>query len=155
MERDYTQTTREGTHGHATTVTSAPPPDDRTSEPSIGVLFGELSEDLGTLVRKEIELARVETTEKVSKAVRSAVTLVAGGLVAYAGVIVILIAVAILLGEFMPYWLSTLVVGLVVAIIGAVMVISGKNTLTNMSVVPEKTVDTLKEDARWAKEQVS
>lgn len=155
MEREYTHTSREDIHDYPATSTSAPPLDNRAGQPSLGELFGELSEDLGTLVRKEIELARVETTEKVSTAVRSAVTLVAGGLVAYAGVIVILIAVAILLGNFMPYWLSSLVVGLVVAIIGAVMIVSGKNTLANMNIVPQKTVDTLKEDARWAKEQVS
>ena len=124
-------------------------------ELSLGALFTDLSSDFSTLVRQEIELARAETTEKISKAVRSAGMLVVGGLVAYAGVIVVLIAIAILLGAIMPYWLSSLIVGAVVLIIGAIMAISGKNKLANLSVVPEKTLATLKEDARWAKEQVS
>jgi VIT1/CCC1 family predicted Fe2+/Mn2+ transporter len=126
-----------------------------TDSSSLGTLFSELSTDLSTLVRQEIELARTETTEKVSTAARSAGALVAGGLIAYAGVIVVLIAVAILLGEIMPLWLAMLIVGLVVLVIGAIMAISGKNKLANLNVVPEKTVETLKEDARWAKEQVS
>ncbi len=134
---------------------SAPPLTNNTTDPSLGTLFSELSTDLSTLVRQEIELARTETTEKVNTAARSAGALVAGGLVAYAGVIVVLIGVAILLGELMPLWLATLIVGLVVLVIGAIMAISGKNKLANLNIVPEKTVETLKEDARWAKEQVS
>jgi hypothetical protein len=136
---------------------SAPPLSNNstTDSSSLGTLFSELSTDLSTLVRQEIELARTETTEKVSTAARSAGALVAGGLIAYAGVIVVLIAVAILLGEIMPLWLAMLIVGLVVLVIGAIMAISGKNKLANLNVVPEKTVETLKEDARWAKEQVS
>lgn len=134
---------------------SPPPLANHNPELSLGALFTDLSSDLSTLVRQEIELARTETTEKVSKAVRSAGMLVVGGLVAYAGVIVVLIAIAILLGAIMPYWLSALIVGVVVLIIGAVMANSGKNKLANLNVVPEKTVATLKEDARWAKEQLS
>ncbi len=125
------------------------------AELSLGALFSDLSTDLSTLVRQEIELARTETTEKVSKAARSAGMLVAGGLIAYAGLIVVLIAIAILLGAIMPYWLSSLIVGVIVLAIGAMMAVSGKNKLANLNVVPEKTVATLKEDARWAKEQLS
>lgn len=125
------------------------------SEPSIGSLFTDLTEDMGKLVRQEIELVRAETVQKVSTALRSIVMMVAGGLLAYAGLIVILIAAAIALGNIMPYWLSTLIVGAVVLIVAAVLVTSGRSSLANMTVVPEKTVESLKEDARWAKEQVS
>ncbi len=137
------------------------PPGDSTSyrgsvtEPSIGSLFTDLTDDMGRLVRQEIELARVETTQKVTKAMRSVIMIVAGGLVAYAGLIVVLIAVAILLGQVMPYWASTLVVGAVVIVVGAILLNSGRNALTNLTVVPEKTVQSIKEDAQWAKEQVS
>src|ERR1041384_1430658 len=79
------------------------------TEPSIGSLFTDLTDDMGRLVRQEIELARVETMQKVTKAMRSVIMIVAGGLVAYAGLIVVLIAVAILLGQVMPYWASTLI----------------------------------------------
>ncbi len=155
MEREYTQG---GVDSNGTITTGSaptPPPTGSVSEPSIGELFSELSTDMSTLVRKEIELARAETSEKISRIVKSAVVLVAGGLIAYAGLIVLLIAAAILLGAIMPYWLSSLAVGLAVIIIGAIMIVSGKNTIENTSVVPKKTMDTLKEDARWAKEQVS
>lgn len=125
------------------------------TEPSLGQLFTELSDDMSTLVRQELELAKAETMQKVSQATRSIIMMVAGGLLAYAGLISLVIAAAIALGALMPYWLSSLIVGLVVIVIGAVLVMSGRSSLANLSLVPEKTVETLKQDARWAKEQVS
>jgi uncharacterized membrane protein YqjE len=125
------------------------------TEPSIGSLLTELTDDMGRLVRQEIELARVETTQKISRATRSIILMVAGGLVAYAGFITLLIAAAIALGAFMPYWLSSLLVGVVVLVVGAILLGSGRSSLSNMTVVPEETVESIKEDARWAKEQVS
>ena len=77
------------------------------------------------------------------------------GFVAYAGLILLLIAVAIGLSNMMPLWLSTLIVGVVALVIGAVLIGSGRSSLSNLTVVPENTVESIKEDARWAKEQVS
>lgn len=128
---------------------------DNAPEPSIGSLFTDLTDDMGRLVRQEIELVRIETMQKVSTAMRSVAMMVAGGLVVYAGFIVVLIAVAILLGQLMPYWASSLLVGAVVLLVGAILLNSGRNSLTNLTVVPEKAVESIKDDARWAKEQVS
>ncbi|MCE7984580.1 MAG: phage holin family protein [Caldilinea sp. CFX5] len=125
------------------------------SEPSIGDLFTGLTEDMTKLLRQEIELARVETTQKINRAMRSVITLAAGGFVAYAGLILLLIAVAIGLSNWMPLWLSTLIVSVVALVVGAILIGSGRNSLSNLTVVPENTVESIKEDARWAKEQVS
>lgn len=130
-------------------------PTNNTAEPSIGSLFTDLTDDMGKLVRQEIELARVETMQKVNRAMRSAILMAAGGLVAYAGFITLLITAAIALGSFMPYWLSSLIVGVVVLIVGALLISSGRSSLNKLTVVPENTVQSIKEDARWAKEQVS
>lgn len=127
-----------------------------TSEPTLGELITSLSDDFTKLIRNEIRLARVETMEAVSTASRGAGMLAAGGMVAYAGLILVLIALSILLGQALEnYWLSTLIVGAVVLIIGAVLLFSGKSALQKVNVTPEKTIETLKEDARWVKEQVS
>ncbi len=125
------------------------------AEPSLGQLFTELTGDMSNLVRQELELAKAETMQKVSKATRSIILMVAGGLLAYAGLIVLVIAAAIALGSIMPYWLSSLIMGLVVIVIGAILINSGRSSLTDLSLVPEQSVESLKEDARWAKEQVS
>ncbi|MEZ4732806.1 MAG: phage holin family protein [Caldilineaceae bacterium] len=125
------------------------------TEPSIGTLFTDLTEDMAKLVRQEIELARVETMQKVNRGMRSVIMMAAGGFVAYAGFILLLIAVGIGLASIMPLWLSMLIVGVVVLIVGAILIGSGRSSLSNMTVVPENTVESIKEDARWAKEQVS
>jgi len=124
------------------------------SEPTLGDLFTSLTSDLTTLVRKEIELARTETMEKVSGVTRSVVMMVAGGLVAYAGLIALIMAAIFLLNRAMSLWLSALIVGIVVIIVGAILLSIGKSSLNNMTVVPEKTVETMKDNTEWAKEQV-
>jgi len=126
----------------------------QNSEPSLGDLFTSLTSDLTTLVRKEIDLARTETMEKVSGVTRSVVMMVAGGLVAYAGLIALIMAAIFLLNRAMSLWLSALIVGIVVIIVGAILLSMGKSSLNNMTVVPEKTVETMKDNTEWAKEQV-
>lgn len=122
---------------------------------SLGTLFNELTADFSYLVRKEIELARAETTEKISKATRSIVLMVAAGLLAYAGFIVLLIAAADLLyAAIGVYWIASLIVGVVVLLIAAGLFFAGRSRLSALNVMPEKTIETLKEDARWAKEQI-
>ncbi|MFN8489395.1 MAG: phage holin family protein [Caldilineaceae bacterium] len=123
-------------------------------EPTLGDLFSSLTEDMSTLIRKEVDLARTETMEKVSSATRSVVSMVAGGMLAYAGLIGVMIAVIVGLSRFMALWLSALIVGIVVIIIGGIMIMSGRSSLQKLSVVPEQTVESIKENAEWAKEQV-
>jgi uncharacterized membrane protein len=123
-------------------------------EPSLGDLFSSLTEDMSTLIRQEVDLARTETMEKVSSATRSVVSMVAGGMIAYAGLIGVMIAVIVGLSRFMPLWLSALIVGVVVIVIGAIMIMSGRSSLQKMTVVPEQTVESMKENTEWAKEQV-
>lgn len=122
--------------------------------PSLGDLFSGLTSDLSSLIRKEIQLARTETTEKISAATRSIVMMAAGGLIAYAGFIALLAAAAIALGGLMPYWLSALLVGIVVLIVGGILIQSGRSALSNLEVTPEKTVETMKENTEMVKEKL-
>lgn len=129
-----------------------PPP---SNEPSLGRLFSDLSNDFTNLVREELRLARVETMEKVSTATRSIVSMAAGGFIAYAGLLALLFMVILLLAEIMPMWLASAIVGIVAIVIGAIMIMGGRSALSNMTIVPEKTVETIKDDAEWVKEQVT
>jgi len=126
----------------------------QASEPTLGDLFTSLTSDLTTLVRKEIDLARTETMEKVTGVTRNVVMMAAGGLVAYAGLIALIMAAIFLLNQSLSLWVSALIVGILVIIIGAILLAVGRSSLNNMTVVPEKTVETLKENTEWAKEQV-
>jgi len=121
---------------------------------SLGELFGELTRDISALARQEIQLAKVEMSQKASEAGKNVGFLAVGGAIAYAGFLAILAAIVIALAAVMPWWLSALIVGLVVAGVGAFLIQRGRQNLTNMDPTPRQTVETLKEDREWAKEQM-
>ena len=123
-------------------------------EPSLGELFGHLTSDLGDLMRSEMELARVEIREEATKAGKAAGMLGAGGLIAYLGLALVATAAAWGLAEVIDAGWAFLIVGLVVGAIGAVLVLMGRDRLGDVRPVPEETVETLKEDAQWARAQV-
>jgi hypothetical protein len=121
---------------------------------SLGELFGELSKETATLVRKEVELARVEMTQKAARVGREVGMLAVGAMVLYAGLLALLAALIIGLGTLgVPWWLSALLVGLVVSIAGFFLVQRGREGLKRESLAPQQTIETLKEDAEWAAQQ--
>jgi len=123
-------------------------------ERSLGELFGDLARDTGTLVRQEVELAKVEMTQKATRVGKDLGFLVAGGAVVYAGFLALIAAVAIGLGQLgVPWWLATLLVALVVGGVGAFLVMRGLSALKRENLAPERTMQTLKEDVAWAKAQ--
>jgi len=130
--------------------------DDRRDERSLGQLVGDLSRQIGTLVRQEIDLARTEMTTRVGAVGRDAALAGVGGALLYAGLLGVMAAAALLLIEvgWSP-WLSALVVALLVGAIGGALVARGRAGLANADLAPKRTVDTLKEDADWAKERVT
>jgi len=127
---------------------------DTRSEPSLGDLFGDLTRDMGKLVRQEVDLARTEVTQKAAKASKDIAYIAAGGALAYAGLLAVLAAVIIVLGTVgVPWWLSALLVGVIVAAVGYFLIMKGRDALKRADLAPKKTMETLKDDAEWAKEQ--
>jgi uncharacterized membrane protein YqjE len=121
---------------------------------SIGELFSELASETGLLIRQEIALAKVELTQKVTRVGRNVGYLVLGGAVAYAALLALLAAIIILLANFMPSWVAALVVAVLVGIVGAILISKALADLKKTDVAPRQTVETLKEDAQWAKQQM-
>ncbi len=124
-------------------------------ERSLGDLFSELASETSTLVRQEVALAQVELTQKATKVGRNVGYLVVGGAVAYAALLALLTAVIIALGTIVGYGIAALIVGIVVAIAAVILIMSALNTLKNTDLAPRQTVETIKEDAKWLKDQVS
>jgi uncharacterized protein YacL len=133
-----------------------------TEQRSLAELVRELRDESILLVRQEVDLAKTEMGEKASRLGRNAATLIIGGAVAHLGLIFLLLAAVaglelIFAQMDLPFhgqWLSPLIVGLIVGVVGLAMAMSAKNTLANMSVVPAKTVQTLKDDKQWIKEKI-
>ena len=125
-------------------------------ERSLGDLFSDLSRETTTLVRQEVQLAKAELTQSATEAARGIGMLVAGGAVAYAGLFFLLLAIVFgLIEAGWDAWLSALVVGLVVVAIGAILVLRARESLKPANLAPRRTVETLKEDQEWAKEQIT
>jgi uncharacterized membrane protein YqjE len=121
---------------------------------SIGELFSELASETGLLIRQEIALAKVELTQKATRVGRNVGYLVLGGAVAYAALLALLSALIILLANYMPAWVAALVVAVLVGVVGAVLISKALAALKKTEIAPRQTVETLKEDAQWAKQQM-
>lgn len=125
-------------------------PDDR----SLGDLFSELSRETGTLIRKEFELATTEMTAKLRTAGAHAGIVAAGGALAHAGFLVVLAAIVIGLTQLgLTPWLAALLVGVLTIGIGYLLANRGLAALRRTSVAPNKTIETLKENAQWTTKQ--
>ena len=74
-------------------------------------------------------------------------------MVAYAGLLAILAGLIVLLGQVIPMWLSALLVGLVVVAVGYFLIKKGLDALRTEDVAPRQTMETLKEDGQWIKDQ--
>jgi len=131
------------------------PTEPKAPEKSLGQLFSELTADLSTLMRKEVELAKVETKEEVSRAGKAGGMLGGGAFAGYFALLFISFALAWLLDEWMHTALAFLIVGLLYAAVAAVLVVRGRARLQNVNPVPQQTVETLKEDVQCAKAQRS
>lgn len=122
---------------------------------SIGELVSRMTADLSALVSTQIELAKVEIKEEVGRAGKGA-GMVGGG--AVAGLMALLLlsfAAAWGLAEVVPEGVAFLVVGLVYAAVAAVLVLRGRDQIKSATPVVPTTVETLKEDVEWARQQRS
>jgi hypothetical protein len=124
-------------------------------ERSLGDLFSELASETGTLVRQEVALAQAELTKKATSVGKNVGYLVVGGAVAYAAALALIAALIIGLSYFIPAWASALIVGVIVGIAAFIMISSALAALKKTDLAPRETVETLKEDAQWLKNQVS
>ena len=124
----------------------------QSDDRSLKELFSDLTHSVTTLFRKEIELARAETSEKVSQAGGAAGAIAAGGILALAALIVLLGALVAALDELMPPALAALIVGGIVAIIAFALIYKGINDLKASSLAPTRTVEALRRDAHMVKE---
>jgi hypothetical protein len=128
----------------------------RKDERSLGELFGDLARDMGVLVRQEVGLATSEITHSATTVAQHIAIIAVGGLVAYAGFLAILAAVIVgLVSAGLNWWQAALLVGVVVAVLGALLIQRGLGALKHADLAPHQTLTTLKEDTRWAKDQMS
>jgi hypothetical protein len=118
----------------------------------IGEIAQDLTRDLSILFRQEVALAKAELAQKARTAGPGV------GMIGGAGVVGLMAAGALtafavlVLATFMPDWLAALLVGAVLAAVAYVLVNRGKKRVEQAgALIPEQTIETVKEDLEWAK----
>jgi hypothetical protein len=127
-------------------------------------LLKELRDESIRLLRQEVALAKTEMSDKAARTGRNVGYLAAGGMIAYAGVLILLLAAvaglyaaltAAGVSHMTAGWLSPLIVGGAVAVAGYAFVQKALTTLKHQSLAPERTVETMQDNTQWIKEKVS
>jgi len=120
---------------------------------SVGTLLRELSGEMSTLFRKESALARAELREKLDQVGSGAAEIGAGALLSFAGLLVLLDAAVIGLARVVPLWLSALIVGGAVLLIGLVVLARGRSNLRSEKLAPQRTIDSMRRDADLVRDE--
>ena len=138
----YSATTAGSTASGADTGTADP---HGVSDVSVGQLLGAVTEDLSTLMRQEIALAKAEMTVEAKKAGQAAGMFGGAGFAGYLAVLFVSIAAWQFLNNVLDSGVSALIVALVWAAIGAVLFVVGRNKAREINPTPERTVETAKQ----------
>jgi uncharacterized membrane protein YqjE len=120
-------------------------------EQSTGDLLKQLSQETTTLVRQELELARAELTEKGKQAGKGAGLVGGAGVTGHMALFALTLTAIFVLATFMTGWLAALLVTLVWGAVAATLALIGKNRIQEATPPAPQTVETVKEDVRWAK----
>jgi hypothetical protein len=118
---------------------------------SFGELVSQLSTDTTTLVKQEIALLRAELQETGKQAGKGAGLLGAGGVVGLLAAGALTACLILALDEVVASWLAALIVAAVYGAVAAVLALRGKNEIQDATPPAPQTVETLKEDGKWAK----
>lgn len=123
---------------------------------SVGSLLSTVMQEITSLVRNEAELAKAEVSEKTHQAMITLAAIAVAGAVLLGGFLTLLAALVFMLNEVLPPdmtpWLSAIIVGVVVSVIGIVMLKSGLAKLQTRNLVPDRTLYSLQADRELARE---
>jgi hypothetical protein len=120
---------------------------------SVPELLADLVRGVPELVRQEIQLLRSEMSDKITQVEIGLGSIVAGAILLFAALLVLLQAIVIALTEFVGAGWASLIVGVVVAAVGAVLLKKGIDQMKVSSLMPDRTTNQLRQDVDLAKEQ--
>jgi hypothetical protein len=123
-----------------------------TEDPgSLGEIISDISEGLSRLFRQEVELAKVEIKAEAAKAGKAAGMFGGAGLAGLLTAIMLSLALMYGLGNVMNLGWAALIVAVLWGAAAAILFATGRARARTVSPVPQKTMETLKEDAKWLK----
>lgn len=131
--------------------------DERRDGNGLGGLIKQLADDGRALVRQEVELAKMEVTSSVAALARGSIFVAAGLLFVVLGLLVLLVFALLGLGRLLngQYWLSSLIIGGSLSLIGAILLIYGRRTAARDDLRPQQTIAAARETKEWATSEVA
>ncbi|MBB5938395.1 phage holin family protein [Streptomyces zagrosensis] len=126
----------------------------RERDRSLGELMSEVTSDMQQLLRQEVELAKAEVREEATKAGKAAGMFGGAGFAGYMVVVLLSLTAVFALANVMDLAWAALIVTAIWAVVAAVLFMRGRSQMRNVSPKPEHTMETLKEDARWARHPI-
>jgi hypothetical protein len=115
-------------------------------------LLAELSRDGSLLVQQEIALAKQELSDKVGHVKRHAATIAVGGVLCQMAALALTAGIILLLALAMPAWVSAILVGVALAVVGGTLLMTGKKRLGQVDLKLEKTSESVQRDVQALKE---
>jgi len=119
-----------------------------------GQILASIVGGFGTLARKHVELAKIEAAEAVSVRGKGAGMMAGAAVVAMYAIGFLFAAGAAALALVVPVWAAILIVAVLMFLVAWVLVMLGRRTIKSAPAPAERTQEALKEDMRWAKQQI-
>jgi MFS family permease len=120
----------------------------------VGVVVSSIVNGAQTLLRKQVELARIEATEAVGVRGKGAGLIGTAGVMGFIAIVFAALSGSAALDLVLPTWAAYLIVAAILGVMGWVLVLAGRRTIRTAP-TPHLSQETLKEDARWAKRQLA
>lgn len=130
----------------ADTAQSVPSASRDPGAESISGLISNLTTDLSSLLGKELKLAKSEVRESVSGVQTAVGAIAVGAAIAMAGLVALLMSAVYGLSNVVDPWLAALIVGTAALLLGFLMIQSAKSKMNASAIVPERTVESAKQD---------
>ena len=134
---------------------TTPDPVTSTDQRSLGEVVSDLSTDLSTLMKQEVQLAKVELKEEVTKVGKGAGMLGGAGFAGWFVLLFLSLALTFLLDDWLPIEAAALITAGLWAVVAAVLAVIGRKELQEANPQLPQTRQTLKEDVQWARAQKS
>jgi hypothetical protein len=136
-------------------TTNGDPQARRTEEPSLGELLTDLGDEVSTLFRQEVALAKVEITRDVTQIGRASGMLAAGAFLGVVTVLLVAWTIAWGLAELVPVWVGFLITAVLFGAVAAGLIMVGRKRIREVDPKPATTIETLQEDKQWISDRMS
>ena len=121
---------------------------------SVPEVLQDIVGNIQEIIRSEVRLAKAEVKEESSKAAPPLKMIVVGAAIGFYALGFLIFTLVMGLATVVATWLAALIVGAVLGLIALVLITTASNRLKQVNKVPERTIESMKENVQWAKNQI-